>query len=166
MVSINKLADWLNDFPMLNPDLQTGIPVYSWVGSNPVLDYGTYPGDAWCNPQKQHSKWHVESANGLMDLMMLSDNMFRLTMYIIRIQFLYKDMFCNKKYTSKDQEKHTVTFVENISIFHQCKLFSFLYLNISQQLLSHLGGWGREFLGQCRHQTCLEHSGVLASHSQ
>ena len=29
MVSINKLADWLNDFPMLNPDLQTGIPVYS-----------------------------------------------------------------------------------------------------------------------------------------
>merc|ERR1711942_237642 len=66
MVSINKLADWLNDFPMLDPDLRTG--------------YGTYPGDAWCNPQEPHSKWHVESANGLMDLMMLSDNMFRLTM--------------------------------------------------------------------------------------
>merc|ERR1712013_423606 len=66
MVSINKLADWLNDFPMLDPALQTG--------------YGTYPGDAWCNPQEPHSKWHVESVNGLMDLMMLSDNMFRLTM--------------------------------------------------------------------------------------
>jgi len=66
MVSINKLADWLNDFPMLDPALQTG--------------YGTYPGDTWCNPQEPHSKWHVESANGLMDLMMLSDNMFRLTM--------------------------------------------------------------------------------------
>jgi len=66
IVSINKLADWLTDFPMLDPDLQTG--------------YGTYPGDEWCNPQEPHSKWHVESANGLMDLMMLSDNMFRLTM--------------------------------------------------------------------------------------
>merc|ERR1712215_172152 len=66
IVSINKLADWLTDFPMLDPELQTG--------------YGTYPGDDWCNPQEPHSKWHVESANGLMDLMMLSDNMFRLTM--------------------------------------------------------------------------------------
>ena len=26
IVSINKLADWLTDFPMLDPDLQTGIP--------------------------------------------------------------------------------------------------------------------------------------------
>jgi len=65
MVSVNKLADWLTEFPMLDSALQTG--------------YGTYPGDDWCNPQEPHSKWHVESANGLMDLMMLADNIFRLT---------------------------------------------------------------------------------------
>ena len=172
MVSINKLADWLNDFPMLNPDLQTGIPVYSWVGSNPVLDYGTYPGDAWCNPQKQHSKWHVESANGLMDLMMLSDNMFRLTMYIIRIQFLYKDMFCNKNIQAKIKQNTLLPLLKIFHFFINVSCSPSSYLNIRQQLvtgnhplfvlvwqlLSHLGGWGREFLGQCRHQTCLEHS--------
>jgi len=66
IVTINRFADWLTEFPMLDPALQTG--------------YGTYPGDAWCNPQEPHSKWHVESANGLMDLMMLADNIYRLTM--------------------------------------------------------------------------------------
>jgi len=66
IVTINKLADSLEDFPTLDMALQTG--------------YGTYPGDSWCNPQEPHSKWHVESANGLMDLMMLADNIFRLTM--------------------------------------------------------------------------------------
>jgi len=66
MVSVNKLADWLTSFPMLDVNIQSG--------------YGTYPGDKWCNPQEPHSKWHVESANGLMDLMMLSDEIFRLTM--------------------------------------------------------------------------------------
>jgi len=66
MVSVNKFVDWLTSFPMLDGDIQKG--------------YGTYPGDTWCNPQEPHSKWHVESANGLMDLMMLADSIFKLTM--------------------------------------------------------------------------------------
>jgi hypothetical protein len=65
MVSVNKFADFLTDFPMLDADLQKGS--------------GIYPGEDWCNPQEPHAKWHVESANGLMDLMMLADNVFKLT---------------------------------------------------------------------------------------
>jgi len=65
MVSVNKFADFLTDFPMLDADLQKGS--------------GIYPGEEWCNPQEPHAKWHVESANGLMDLMMLADNVFKLT---------------------------------------------------------------------------------------
>jgi len=66
MVTINSLADYLTDFPTLDNSLQRG--------------YGIYPGEEWCNPQEPHSKWHVESANGLMDLMMLADNVYRLTL--------------------------------------------------------------------------------------
>lgn len=66
MVTVNQLADWLTSFPLLDVDLQKGS--------------GIYPGEDWCNPQEPHSKWHVESANGLMDLMLLADNMYRLTM--------------------------------------------------------------------------------------
>jgi len=66
MVTINSLADWLTDFPMLDNNLQKGS--------------GIYPGEDWCNPQEPHSKWHVESANGLMDLMLLADNVYKLTL--------------------------------------------------------------------------------------
>ena len=66
MSSVNGLANWLNSFPVLSPALQSG--------------YGVYPGDVWCNPQEPHSKWHVESANGLMDLMMLADSVYRMTL--------------------------------------------------------------------------------------
>ena len=80
IVTINKLADSLEDFPTLDMALQTGnispCNITPWY----ITGYGTYPGDSWCNPQEPHSKWHVESANGLMDLMMLADNIFRLTM--------------------------------------------------------------------------------------
>jgi len=65
MSTVNSLANYLNSFPVLSDALQSG--------------YGVYPGDTWCNPQEPHSKWHVESANGLMDLMMLADSVFRLT---------------------------------------------------------------------------------------
>jgi len=65
MSTVNSLANYLNSFPVLSDPLQSG--------------YGVYPGDTWCNPQEPHSKWHVESANGLMDLMMLADSVFRLT---------------------------------------------------------------------------------------
>ena len=97
---------------------------------------------------------------------MLSDNMFRLIMYIIRIQFLYKDMFCNKNIQAKIKQNTLLPLLKIFQFFINVSCSPSSYLNISQQLLSHLGGWGREFLGQCRHQTCLEHSGVLASHSQ
>ena len=66
MSTVNGLANWLNSFPVLSPALQSG--------------YGVYPGDVWCNPQEPHSKWHVESANGLMDLMMLADSVYRITL--------------------------------------------------------------------------------------
>jgi len=65
MVSINKFADFLTDFPMLDAGLQKGV--------------GIYPGEGWCMPWCPHAKWHVESANGLMDLMLLADNVFKLT---------------------------------------------------------------------------------------
>merc|ERR1740131_859029 len=58
MITINQLADWLTDFPLLDNNLQKGS--------------GIYPGEDYCNPQEPHSKWHVESANGLMDLMLLA----------------------------------------------------------------------------------------------
>ena len=38
-----------------------------------------YPGDARCRVQQAHSKWHEEGGNGLLDLMMLSDDCYALT---------------------------------------------------------------------------------------
>ena len=38
-----------------------------------------YPGDDWCNPQQPHSKWHLQSGIGLLDLVYLCDNMYQLT---------------------------------------------------------------------------------------
>ena len=38
-----------------------------------------YPGDVWCNNQEAHSKWHVQSAIGLLDLVYLCDNINGLT---------------------------------------------------------------------------------------
>ena len=38
-----------------------------------------YPGDTWCNNQEAHSKWHVQSAIGLLDLVYLCDNINGLT---------------------------------------------------------------------------------------
>jgi len=66
MSTVNGIANYLNSFPVLDEPLQSG--------------YGIYPGDSWCNPQEPHSKWHVESANGLMDLMMLADSVYKLTL--------------------------------------------------------------------------------------
>merc|ERR1719244_1772782 len=63
--TVNQLADLMTSFPLLDPALQTGI--------------GLYPGEEWCNPKEPHSKWHIESANGLMDLMLLADETYRIT---------------------------------------------------------------------------------------
>ena len=84
MVSVNKFVDWLTSFPMLDGDIQKGkkIMMILWLMFSSATGYGTYPGDTWCNPQEPHSKWHVESANGLMDLMMLADSIFKLTMWL------------------------------------------------------------------------------------
>lgn len=40
---------------------------------------GVYPGEEWCNPYSPHAKWHVEAANGLMDLVYLADDLNRYT---------------------------------------------------------------------------------------
>jgi len=65
MVTVNQIANFLTSFPILDASLQAGI--------------GIYPGEEWCMPQEPHAKWHVESANGLMDLMLLADHVFMLT---------------------------------------------------------------------------------------
>lgn len=65
MPSVNALANWLTDFPVLDDNLQNATNIY--------------PGDVRCNNIEPHSKWHVQSANGLMDLMLLADDMYRLT---------------------------------------------------------------------------------------
>lgn len=38
-----------------------------------------YPADDRCRVQQSHSKWHEEGANGLLDLMMVSDDIFSVT---------------------------------------------------------------------------------------
>lgn len=40
---------------------------------------GIYPGDFWCNLENPHSKWHLQSAAGLTDLVFLADDVFRIT---------------------------------------------------------------------------------------
>lgn len=57
--TVNKIADFLTGFPQLDPDM--------------INSKNVYPGDERCRKQEPHSKWHEESANGLLDLMYLLD---------------------------------------------------------------------------------------------
>ena len=41
--------------------------------------YMIYPGDEWCNPLYPHTKWHLQSGIGLLDLVYLMDNVNELT---------------------------------------------------------------------------------------
>lgn len=62
---VNAFANRLNDFTFYEENFQNGTAIY--------------PGDAWCNNQEAHSKWHVQSAIGLLDLVYLCDNINGLT---------------------------------------------------------------------------------------
>jgi len=62
---VNDYANSLSTFPVYDEALKTG--------------EGVYPGSDRCNPVQPHSKWHVESANGLMDLMYLADYIYQIT---------------------------------------------------------------------------------------
>jgi len=49
----------------------TNFPTYDLVIQNGTF---AYPGSEWCNDKEPHAKWHLESANGLMDLVYLADH--------------------------------------------------------------------------------------------
>ena len=65
MPAVNNFANGLTDFPVLDEDLQNALNIY--------------PGEERCNNEEGHAKWHVESANGLMDLVLLADDIYRIT---------------------------------------------------------------------------------------
>merc|ERR1712061_670723 len=62
---VNAFANRLNDFTFYEENFQNGTLIY--------------PGDGWCNNQEAHSKWHVQSAVGLLDLVYLCDTINGLT---------------------------------------------------------------------------------------
>ena len=57
---VNMFANNLTSFPTYDISMQNGTDAY--------------PGSEWCNDQQPHAKWHLESANGLLDLVYLSDH--------------------------------------------------------------------------------------------
>eukprot|EP00095_Tigriopus_kingsejongensis_P008144 maker-scaffold196_size269943-snap-gene-1.33 protein:Tk08144 transcript:maker-scaffold196_size269943-snap-gene-1.33-mRNA-1 annotation:"hypothetical protein AURANDRAFT_63034" len=59
--TVNAIANALNTFPIYDQDMQDA--------------NNTYPGDYWCNNYSPHAKWHLQAANGLMDLLYLSDDL-------------------------------------------------------------------------------------------
>ena len=52
---------------------------YHHSDANLQENYDVYPGDFWCRKQQPHAKWHEESANGLLDLVFLADDLYALT---------------------------------------------------------------------------------------
>lgn len=65
LTSLNRNAQYLNNFDYFNQDLQDGRNIY--------------PGDTWCNDAIPHAKWHLQSAVGSLDLVYLADEFFRIT---------------------------------------------------------------------------------------
>jgi len=57
---VNNFANGLTTFPTYDMVIQNGT--------------SAYPGSEWCNDKEPHAKWHLESANGLMDLVYLADH--------------------------------------------------------------------------------------------
>ena len=57
---VNLFANGLTTFPVYDASMQNGTDAY--------------PGSEWCNDQQPHAKWHLESANGLLDLVYLADH--------------------------------------------------------------------------------------------
>ena len=55
------------------------MPAEHFISLNNQNGTALYPGDTWCNNQEAHSKWHVQSAIGLLDLVYLCDNINGLT---------------------------------------------------------------------------------------
>eukprot|EP00462_Mataza_sp_D1_P019372 CAMPEP_0175127334 /NCGR_PEP_ID=MMETSP0087-20121206/4333_1 /TAXON_ID=136419 /ORGANISM="Unknown Unknown, Strain D1" /LENGTH=415 /DNA_ID=CAMNT_0016409309 /DNA_START=128 /DNA_END=1375 /DNA_ORIENTATION=- len=62
---VNKFANFLTGFVHTDSDFQNAKNVY--------------PGDSKCRVEQPHSKWHEESANGLLDLVFLCDYIAMLT---------------------------------------------------------------------------------------
>ena len=79
---VNAFANRLNDFTFYEQNFQVRqfycamtVIVEMIVKDGHLI----YPGDEWCNPQQPHSKWHLQSGIGLLDLVYLCDNMYQLT---------------------------------------------------------------------------------------
>lgn len=64
MPVINGIANEISGYFHSDRDLQDSI--------------GVYPGDAKCRVEQPHSKWHEESGNGLMDLMLTGQTIDRI----------------------------------------------------------------------------------------
>ncbi len=63
--------------PIVNTQLNklTDIEYY-----DPAFQLGRniYPGEDWCNPLIPHAKWHLQTGVGLFDLVVLTDEMYKL----------------------------------------------------------------------------------------
>jgi hypothetical protein len=55
---INKITNSMTDFPIYDKQMQYG---------------DAYPGAERCNAKEPHAKWHLETANGLLDFVFLVD---------------------------------------------------------------------------------------------
>lgn len=62
---VNKLAAWIETFPYS--------PGFDQAGQ------GFFPREEDCNAWNPHSKWHLGTAIGLVDLIFLSDEIHKLT---------------------------------------------------------------------------------------
>ncbi len=67
IATVNAFANAIGDFAHYEQNFQDGVAIY--------------PGDERCNrsPDTPHSKWHQQSAVGLMDLVYVADQVHSLT---------------------------------------------------------------------------------------
>ena len=66
MPFVNRVINFITGFNHPDKNVQNSINIY--------------PGDDRCRVEEPHSKWHEESANGLLDLMFLADYLHEITM--------------------------------------------------------------------------------------
>ena len=81
---VNSFANRFNNFAYYEDNFQVRISrsnFFREILSNLTFQDGSmiYPGDDRCNPEINHSKWHLMSGVGLLDLVYVCENVLRLT---------------------------------------------------------------------------------------
>jgi len=81
---VNSFANRFNNFTYYEQNLQVRISRSNFfrdVSSKLTFQdgYRIYPGDERCNREINHSKWHLMSGVGLLDLVYVCENVLRLT---------------------------------------------------------------------------------------